>query len=372
MVPYYSYGAIPKVTAVSDSLFDDGDSIIVRGAGFGTHTLDTQWLGNNIEQGTNNSEIKLPTNWSTETTSSSRQCPVYTTEDKHGGSKSIKAFFPISSVYTSGFTLNKPGGFNSAYATWWFKPVPLTWATGSTSSSVGQFKMFRVTPGLGGGIYADQPHNWYWSQQLMGTSNPPMFENGNNMLINFCRSSSIPTYDTSCYAGDSTPASIYRSYGIKTNVWQRIEVWTETSTPNTKDGTISILIHRSEDGVPVPPVTFANYIRNTSTRETTDYPWKNIVWENYFGNGVDKGNFYIDDVFVQFNSQARVEIGNSSIWSQCTHREIQIPTKWNPRVGDVDSVKITVNKGSFSSGQAFLFIVDDNGNPSNGLPVNFK
>jgi hypothetical protein len=97
-----------------------------------------------------------------------------------------------------------------------------------------------------------------------------------------------------------------------------------------------------------------------------------VVWENYFGNGVDKGNFYFDDIYVQYNTQARIEIGNSPKWDSCTKREIQIPKKWNPRVQNYNGIEFVVNKGSFGSGVAYLYVIDKDGNPSNGMLITLK
>jgi hypothetical protein len=73
---------------------------------------------------------------------------------------------------------------------------------------------------------------------------------------------------------------------------------------------------------------------------------------------------WIDDAYIA-NSMARVEIGNNSIWANCTHREIQIPSTWSD-----SSITVTVNRGSFKNGDsAYLFVVDGDGNASNGYPI---
>lgn len=74
---------------------------------------------------------------------------------------------------------------------------------------------------------------------------------------------------------------------------------------------------------------------------------------------------YTDDVYID-TTQSRVEIGNASTWSACTHREIQIPIEWSN-----SSIKINVNKGSIKDGDcAFLYVVDANGNAnSNGYKI---
>jgi len=72
---------------------------------------------------------------------------------------------------------------------------------------------------------------------------------------------------------------------------------------------------------------------------TTEYP---LMWQ--------------DDIYVD-NTRARVEIGDASNWSDCIHRDIQIPTSWSD-----DSIAIDVNQGSFAVGEdVYLYVVDSDG-----------
>ena len=76
---------------------------------------------------------------------------------------------------------------------------------------------------------------------------------------------------------------------------------------------------------------------------------------------------YYDEIYVD-KTRARVEIGNSSTWSGCSHREIQIPSAWSS-----GSVTVTVNQGPFAdSSGAYLYVVDSDGNVnSNGYSITF-
>ena len=74
--------------------------------------------------------------------------------------------------------------------------------------------------------------------------------------------------------------------------------------------------------------------------------------------------FYQDDIYVD-NTQSRVMIGNNINFNNCTHREIQIPTAWS----DTDII-VQFNQGSFADGaQAYLFVIDADGNASSGYPI---
>lgn len=70
---------------------------------------------------------------------------------------------------------------------------------------------------------------------------------------------------------------------------------------------------------------------------------------------------YVDSVYID-SSFARVEIGDSSNYLNCTHREVQIPTAWADA-----SIVFTVNSGSFPAGSpVYVFVIDEAGNVSSG------
>lgn len=81
-------------------------------------------------------------------------------------------------------------------------------------------------------------------------------------------------------------------------------------------------------------------------------------------NGLLESNTYWDDVYID-NSWARVEIGDQQIYDECTHREMQIPTSWSN-----NSIEISINQGAFQDGgMVYLFVVDEDGTPSEGYPI---
>ncbi len=83
-------------------------------------------------------------------------------------------------------------------------------------------------------------------------------------------------------------------------------------------------------------------------------------------NPTYEGEYSYDDIYVD-NTLARVEMGNAPSFLACTKREIQIPSSWSQ-----DLITFQVNQGSFGSGeQAYLFVVDENGDASEGYPITF-
>jgi len=77
-----------------------------------------------------------------------------------------------------------------------------------------------------------------------------------------------------------------------------------------------------------------------------------------------------DDIYLATgsNSQARIEIGDASVYSDSTKLTIITPDNWSGT-----SIMATVREGGFSEGeQGYLFVVDSNNNPSVGYPITFS
>ncbi len=90
-------------------------------------------------------------------------------------------------------------------------------------------------------------------------------------------------------------------------------------------------------------------------------------WFNTANGGIGSG-WYYDDIYYD-KSFARVMIGNASSYGTCTHFEMQPILNWE---SDGTDVGVTINQGSFATGtSAYLYVIDSDGNVSNGLPIQF-
>ena len=88
--------------------------------------------------------------------------------------------------------------------------------------------------------------------------------------------------------------------------------------------------------------------------------YDNFYLSSYFatdqGSPQPEAQIYWDELYVDY-TRARVEIGDASTWSACTHREIQIPASWSDTL-----ITATVNTGSFPAGsQGYVYVVDASG-----------
>jgi len=100
-------------------------------------------------------------------------------------------------------------------------------------------------------------------------------------------------------------------------------------------------------------------------------PWRYFHFQNYRGDFTTGDRtlekIYMDDIFIQTGTQARVELGDAPSWDACSHREIQPPCAWS-----ANSLEFTVNQGTFLNGTtAYLFVVDESGTAGSGYPLSF-
>lgn len=76
-----------------------------------------------------------------------------------------------------------------------------------------------------------------------------------------------------------------------------------------------------------------------------------------------------DEIYIATgaHAQARIEIGNAPIYSNCTHTELQAVTSWND-----NQIQALLNKGTFSNEDTYVFVIDENGIPSAGCPIDLN
>jgi hypothetical protein len=74
--------------------------------------------------------------------------------------------------------------------------------------------------------------------------------------------------------------------------------------------------------------------------------------------------FFLSEVYID-STLSRVVIGDNSLYSDCTHTEIQIPTSWSRT-----NIQATLNLGAFTSEEdLWLFVIDSNNVPSSGYLI---
>ncbi len=142
--------------------------------------------------------------------------------------------------------------------------------------------------------------------------------------------------------------------------WFRLERWMAIGNPGEPNG----VTWASHNGNKFAEI--AGVFHNTST--TYNY-W--LIGQYFRKNPYSNPELptasvktYWGELYVD-NTLARVEIGNNEDFESCTHREIQIPEKWENNMID-----FRINQGTFAQGEElFLFVIDASGAPSVGFPI---
>lgn len=143
----------------------------------------------------------------------------------------------------------------------------------------------------------------------------------------------------------------------------RLEEYVVINTPGVYDGTVG------------------QYTIGYSGEEQSDFYWRAADGGNMgfnlfrFGlaqqNGPTAGGgavwrWFMDDCYAD-TTLVRVELGNNEVFADCTHREIQPAISWDEVSGEI---QIVFNAGSFEDDDtAYLFVMDRENNPSNGVAV---
>lgn len=322
-----AFGA-PSISSISGTVVDD-NNLTISGTSFGTHALSIEWLGGasgNIESGTDGAVVSA-TGWSipANDTSPNRR-PRYVSDDAHSGSQSIYTKRE-NGTYIAYMTYDT-GGADKIYFSYW---------ANQTKGDCDQWKAWR----------------WSETSNVTDQANNIMSSvyGGSNYNTVMCESSNPSTAD--CYPGNV--ADIYMDTSHIASTWYRIESYIETnSSAGAEDGVWLYNLYKSGS---LNNATNFTTMEDRATGVTGQKRYFHL--QNYFGNNCEEvvlARIYMDDIYVQTGTRARVELCNASTWTNRGHCEIQYPTAW--AAGEITS---TVNLGSFSSGTVYAYVVDSNG-----------
>lgn len=321
------------ISGISGTI-NNGESITISGSSFGVKSpaAPLSWLGSNIDAGSGDFSA---TGWSQ--VSVTEVNAVYSTARSNSG-KSILFAYDLTNNWSQ---LEFDSGTETEQ---WYVTAYYYLDYGGSCESF-QWKQWRINS------HATYLHdagttilNDWW------TDGETWFNSGNVQVY----------YNSGDFGGSITATSDQAIF----NQWQRGEGYYKmSSAPSTADGfTWFRRVGRSGDMLASSGLT---------THDSDDPLWRylriGLGWTNPTNCGAeDTFYLYIDDIYID-NTLARVEIGNSINFADCTHREIQIPSSWS-----TSQVVITINRGSFgATDTAYLFVVDSSGNVSDGYEITF-
>jgi hypothetical protein len=294
------------------------DFTTITGSGFGTHALDIEWIGADIEAGTVGQDF-AKTGW---VNNSQWADHAYSTDQYHSGSKALKVVVNDESNGVLYYALPNPVlPGEKFFMSWWTR-----WE----GTEAGQWKMLRIEGQavVVGGDPQIVMFNWFGA--------------GGQVIFNYGYPQQQVFY----------PSSFFPRAGS----WYRCEISLTASSTGNTDGTATF--RTNVPGNAFVTLSTPNVMTHVDAGEQYGY----IVFQNYMGNSSNGGTIYTDDVYIQKGTHARVEMGDNATFTNCTHIETQVPTAWSDT-----SITVTPNFGSFGAGSSvYLFVVDSTGTPSAG------
>jgi hypothetical protein len=304
--------AAPVITQATGTV-SEGNILTIAGSGFGSKPSASPLVFDNFEAGTVGAKVLTSKatvgQWQN---GAGYDVPVYSSEQKHAGSKSVKLVARPNGAYS--LSLNQNGSFPVVYMDW------------------------RVRL-----HYLDRPSRSWKPWRLYG--NNDKLQANANLQCGASGMSIIHEGGDGGYWWDDMP--------FGQDKWQHYQVILRASSaPGVADGVVKQYI----DG------KLVSDHRNVVTR-TTSAHWENIRVGHYWATdgvpecaGNSGADIFIDNIYID-TTWARVELGNASTYSASTKREIQIPVSWG-----ANSIQLKVNAGSFTPGsQAYLYVTDADG-----------
>ncbi len=332
--------AAPSITGVN-GVISDGNQIEISGDEFGT-TGPSILLFDNFERGINEIPIAIGENsatigqWSESAISTVNGYPVYSNANKVSGNLAFRA--NAISGTQSVVTYLPENGQQKLFISWWML-LP-------EGNNIPGEQIEEPT---------DLPINW---KTIWVTGEDT---NHDDQVIPTILPGSTPPYGISSFiVGNNSLYHKWITLDFLKGRWMRLWCYIDGGTGNN-DGTMQ---HYE--------------LTSSGVQERANDVNVNVlnaggIYERIILNGYNRAteNCYptFDDVYISYgdHARARIEIGNEPSYNNCTNLTIITPTAWSD-----SSVTATVRQGSFGSGeQAYLFVVDENGDASEGYPITF-
>ncbi len=311
---------IPAISSVSGDI-SNGQTVTISGSGFGATGPDVI-LFDDFDTGANGQNLASSPqigSWDR----NDAPYATYSNSQHHSGTQSAQA------VHTPSLSWSN---FNVEFS--------------SPSTLYGSF-WFRVSSFGGGGQYK--------LNQVHGDCNCGDFAPG--VMTGDMGAGWWKTYIS--YEDGSTSDQYSANYpnSPSANAWHHFEWIGRQSSGGVSDGSVKIYI----DGIKVTP----SFMDSVKTRNSAGNSWYLFEFFTGLTNMASSVTTWIDDAYLSA-SWARIEICNANTNSGSSHCEIQIPSSWSS-----DSITVTVNQGSFTSGQtAYLYVVDSTGSVNaDGYPI---
>jgi hypothetical protein len=383
----------PGVTSATGSAVHGG-TLRLSGTSFGRHTLEVEWTGDWIESQPDGTNPSAKSGWSHAYSSNGIRDHVTSTR-AWSGRKSIDTSVDQTKLpYTPSSTLSYlRAPFERMYATWWTYIQPHAHASGGLGWT-GMKYVYITTDNSAGGLILQAPTNSVMNVFSYRKSDNGLttFQFENNTWIG-CSGYSSPYTETFNWAtgvgytiqsepywkvqisGGLSNWSNVDLYAPPAGQWVRCEWYADRGTADQPDGELMWSLVKPGSGRAVGHHT-RQVVLNTARTDCRSEPdpWQRFVFMQFYddpsiGDRVEKCEIILDDVYLQFGTMARVELGDRAVYEQCTKLEVQVPEAWTET-----DLTIQVNHGgAFGSGEtAHLFVVREDGKVSPGFPIGLR
>lgn len=360
----------PSITAVSPVVggMTDGNLISISGYSFGS-TGRTPLKFDKFEGKPLNSYLNAQDpSWLIYGTLGA----FYTDTTKHSGSMSAGDGREDNNGMMTNYFNFTPS--NEVYTSYWFTTANADITVGQTPGDGGINKLCRIGSTTSATRNPQYTGPGVTVLSTMGAGGLVAADlNGDNIFETPCYgpgilSSSAPFlgyhYNTSA---DATNAGYLSN--VPWNTWCRIETYSKLSSPaGTANGEVYAAVT-----VPTGPNTSSRSVVRQTGIVNLDAAYSgvqlcSVLLGLMVTNTCSPWQVYIDDIYIN-NTQARVELGDSATYSSCTHLEVQPVLSWST---GGNSIQFTLNKGTFSAGTAWIFIINSDGVASTGYPVTIQ
>ena len=388
----------PVVDPVANGV-GHGDLLTITGSGFGSHTLDVEWTGDWIESQADGTNPASKQGW--KHVYGSQGPRDHVASGPHvpwSGSKYIDVSVdqtaePFSWESTLGFEHN--GSFQKIWLSFWIYVEPLAGAPQSTWDGM-KFVQFTVLDPEDGerGALAHPTNSintvYLWNQdtgvgdhafwdvnawlECPGRTNPmkevflDAVGNGYDLTGDMFWINQIKRDGRDGF-GACEP------YIPEIGQWTRCEFYIDTGdVADAPSGEMKFAITEPTSGRFVG-FDASQVVLRTARNDCRSAPndLEQFVFYLFWDDpqvqpnpNIERATILLDDVYAQFGTRARVEIGDRSTYASCTRLEVQVPQSWSS-----NQIQVQVNQGAFSPGsdERFLFVVREDGAVSEGIPV---
>jgi hypothetical protein len=321
--------AQPRIDRI-DGSFDHGGEVVVTGALFGQKSPAAPLRYDNFEAGTVGDRLASQEagGWYTW---GNAGYPKYSNDmQRIPGEQVALQDYDVASNQTIG--LNQMDVDTLYVSGWTYRDDYM--GTAMYCENVKFWGNFTAQDASGNGVYPQSRLDAYWS-----------IDSGHLYALT----------ETGARAGDTGTGA--RAY---LNEWFRLERYMAIGDPGTPTG-VTWAAYNGEKFAEVTG-TFWNG-GNPYTYWLIGQYFRKVPYDNP-DLPVPHVRVYWSELYVD-NTLARVEIGDAPTFEACTHREIQIPVAWSG-----ESLTFTGNHGTFANGASvYLFVVDRDGQVSDGVPV---